>query len=132
MFDRAAQVNARFAGGSSRQTEIVAALHGLGLREEQVTVIERVDPGNWQVPAATGLLARLWGRRGGQHQTATAPPVPDMLILVHLGQDDALSAPVQAVFQRFDAARIEHYPSGQLPTSVFAAGGAPREAGAEQ
>ena len=132
MFDRAAQVNARFAGGSSRQTEIVAALHGLGLGEEQVTVIERVDPGNWQVPAASGLLARLWGRRGGQHGTGAAPPVPDMLILVHLGQNDALSESVQAVFRRFDAARIDHYPSGQLPKSVFAVGGAPRGADDEK
>src|SRR5207247_7962076 len=48
MFDRAAQVNARFAGGSSRQAEVVDALHELGLGEGQITVIERADTGEWR------------------------------------------------------------------------------------
>ena len=52
MFDRAAQVNARFAGGSSRQAEVVDALHELGLGEGQITVIERADTGEWRGPAA--------------------------------------------------------------------------------
>src|SRR5215218_5687101 len=59
MFERAAQVNARFEGGSSRQAEIVAALHELGVPDERINVIARADPGDWQEPAAApGLLAR--------------------------------------------------------------------------
>ena len=132
MFDRAAQVNARFAGGSSRQAEVVDALHELGLGEGHITVIERADTGEWREPAsAPGWFARLLGRRGGERDTVAAP-TPDLLILVHLGQDDTLSGPVQDVFRRFGATRVDHYPPSRVATRVFGAGGASQDAGAEE
>jgi len=131
MFDRAAQVNARFAGGSSRQAEVVDALHELGLGEGHITVIERADTGEWREPAsAPGWFARLLGRRGAG--VAPAAAAPDLLILVHLGQDDTLSGPVQDVFRRFGATRVDHYPPSRVATRVFGAGGASQDAGAEE
>jgi len=130
MFDRAAQVNARFAGGSSRQAEVVDALHELGLGEGHITVIERADTGEWREPAsAPGWFARLLGRRAGG--AAAAAAAPDLLILVHLGQDDTLSGPVQDVFRRFGATRVDHYPPSRVATRVFGAGGASQDDGAE-
>ena len=78
MFERAAQVNARFEGGSSRQAEIVAALHELGVPDERINVIERADAGDWQEPAAQpGVLARLVGRFGADAGLAhPGPPGP--------------------------------------------------------
>ena len=63
MFERAGQVNASFAGGSSRPAEIVAALRQTGLTAEEIHVIDRVDAGHW----AEGARARRPGvpRRGG-------------------------------------------------------------------
>ena len=123
MFERAAQVNARFEGGASRQAEIVAALHALGVPDEQITVIERADPGDWREPAAApGVLARLVGRFGGGRDTGPAAP-PALLILVHLGQDDTLSGPVEDVFRRFGATSVEHYAPSRIPTRVFGAEG---------
>ena len=46
MFERAAQVNARFKGGSSRQAESVAALHEVGVPDERINVIKWADPGD--------------------------------------------------------------------------------------
>lgn len=120
MFDRAGQVNASFAGGSSRQAEIVAALRQVGLAEEEINVIERADAGHWQEPVAPrGLLARLMARFGGKAATAATPPPADLLILVHLRQNEALAEPVQEVFRRFQATRVSYYPPGQVPTSAI-------------
>ncbi len=120
MFERAAQVNARFEGGSSRQAEIVEALHELGVPDERINVIERADAGNWQEPAAKpGLLARLMGLFGGERDAGPAAPTPALLILVHLGQDDSLSGPVQDVFRRFGATSVEHFAPSRVPTRVF-------------
>ncbi len=58
MFERDAQVNATFTGGLPRHAELVAALRALGLREDQVHVIERADKGTWQQDAPPGLWAR--------------------------------------------------------------------------
>ena len=125
MFERAAQVNARFEGGSSRQAEIVAALHELGLSDGQINVIERADPGEWREPAAApGVLARLKGLFGGERDAGPPPAPPALLILVHLGQDDTLSGPVQDVFRRFGAARVDHYAPSRVATRVFGAEGA--------
>ena len=133
MFERAAQVNARFEGGSSRQVEIVGALHELGVPDERINVIERADPGDWQEPAAKpGLLARLMGRFGGERSPGPAAATPALLILVHLGQDDTLSGPVQDVFRRFGATRVDHYPPSRVATRVFGAGGASQDAGTEE
>ena len=122
MFERAAQVNARFAGGSSRQAEIVEALHELGVPDERINVIERADPGDWQEQAAKpGVLARLMGRFGGPRDPGPAAPTPALLILVHLGQDDSLSGPVQDVFRRLGATSVEHFAPSRVPTRVFGA-----------
>src|SRR6266542_2037919 len=99
MFDRSAQVNARFAGGSPRLAEVVAALRALGLGEEQINVIERADPGEWQEPAAPGWVERLKGRLGYEPAVVAALP-PNLLILVHLGGDEALAGEVQDLFRR--------------------------------
>ena len=124
MFERAAQVNARFEGGSSRQAEIVAALHEVGVPDERINVIERADPGDWRAAAAPpGLVARLLGRFGGGRDAGPAAPTPALLILVHLGQDDSLSGPVQDVFRRFGATSVEHFAPSRVPTRVFGAEG---------
>ncbi len=124
MFERAGQVNASFAGGSSRQAEIVAALHEVGVPDERINVIERADPGDWQEQAATpGVLARLMSRFGGGRDPGPAAPTPALLILVHLGQDDSLSGPVQDVFRRFGATSVEHFAPSRVPTRVFGAAG---------
>ena len=132
MFERAAQVNARFAGGSSRQAEIVEALHELGVPDERINVIERADPGDWQEAAAKpGVLARLLGRFGGERGPGPAAPTPALLILVHLGQDDTLSGPVQDLFRRFGATSVEHFAPSRVPTRVFGAPGASPDVKAE-
>ncbi len=117
MFDRAAQVNATFTGGLPRQAELVAELRALGLREDQVHVIERADKGNWQQDAPPGLWAR-WQGRGGPAAEAPA----DLLVLVHLGKDDALAGPVQDLFRRFGAASVGYYPAAHIPTRNISAG----------
>lgn len=119
MFDRTAQVNARFAGGASQSAAVVAALHELGLGAEQIRVIERADPGDWHEPApAPGLLGRLKALFGSAPPVSAAPPPPDQLILVYLSQDASLAEPVQAVFRRFAAAQIDYYPAGTVATSA--------------
>ena len=117
MFERDAQVNATFTGGLPRHAELVAELRALGLREDQVHVIERADKGNWQQDAPPGLWAR-WRGRGGP--TAEAPA--DLLVLVHLGQDDTLAAPVQDLFRRFGAASVGYYPAAHIPTRNISEG----------
>ena len=115
MFDRAAQVNARFEGGSPRQAEVVAALRELGLAEGQINVIERADAGDWQEPAAPGWFARLRGMLGREPDVVAALP-PNLLILVHLGRDAALAGAVQDVFRRFGATRFDHHPASTIAT----------------
>jgi hypothetical protein len=116
MFERAAQVNANFPGGSNRQVEVVAALRSLGLEAGQITVIERAAPLTRPV-AAPGWFARLTGRPGAV--PSAAPPPPDVHILVHLGQGDALAEAVQEVFHRFGATQVNNYSSGKVPVHAF-------------
>jgi hypothetical protein len=116
MFERAAQVNANFPGGSNRQAEVVAALRSLGLEAGQITVIERTASTTLPV-VAPGWFARLTGRRGDT--PAAAPPPPDVHILVHLGQGDTLAEAVQEVFHRFGATQVNNYSSGKVPVHVF-------------
>ena len=122
MFDRAAQVNARFEGGSPRQAEVVAALRELGLAEGQINVIERADAGDWQEAAAPGWFARLRGMLGREPDVVAALP-PNLLILVHLGRDEALAGQVQDLFRRFGATSVEHFAPSRVPTRVFGAEG---------
>ena len=121
MFERGAQVNAKFAGGSGQQAQIVAGLRALGLEDDQVTAIARADPGDWRPPPTPGLFARLRGLLGPPQATAALPPA-DMLIMVHLGQDDALARPAQELFRRFGATTVEYYPAGRIATHVIGEG----------
>ena len=128
MFERAGQVNASFAGGSSRPAEIVAALRQTGLTAEEIHVIDRVDAGHWQAPVARpGFLTRLRARFGATPAAAGTPPPSDLLILVHLRQSEALAEPVQEVFRRFQATRVNYYPPSRVPTRVFGADGAAQD-----
>lgn len=130
MFDRAAQVNAQFAGGSIRQEEVVAALHALGVPAGQVTVIARADAGDSHAPAAVpGWFTRLKGLFVAERETTAL--LPDMLVLVHLGQDDTLAGPVEEVLHRFGATRVEHYAPSRVPTRIGVAGVAAPGAAAE-
>ena len=115
MFERGAQVNAKFAGGSSRQGEMVAALRALGLGADHITVIARADPGDWQQPASPGLFARLRGRLSGPAAGGPLPPA-DTLLMVHLDRDEALAGPVQDLFRRFGATTVEFHPAGRIAT----------------
>ncbi|MGN6565492.1 MAG: hypothetical protein ACTHMU_22775, partial [Thermomicrobiales bacterium] len=66
---RPAQVNACFSGGSSQRDAIVAALHEVGLTDEQITVIDRPDPEATEVePAEPSLLDRIKDLFGGNDE----------------------------------------------------------------
>ena len=121
---RPAQVNACFEGGSSRTNEIVSALRGVGLRENQITVIDRPDPEDTKVateePSFLDRIKSLFG--GGDKDNDAEHHNYDLLILAHLGQDEALAGPVQEVFRRFDAARVNYYPPAEAEMHVLGGG----------
>lgn len=131
MFDRAsatrpAQVNACFEGGSPRQAEIVAALKEAGLRDEQITVIDRADPEATKVATAEpSFLDRLKSLFGGDHDQDERMEHYDLLVLAHLGEDEDKATAVQEVFQRFGASRVSYYPSAQPEMHVLGGGDAP-------
>lgn len=129
MFERASQVNARFAAGSCQPREVVAALEELGLTTSQITVLERAAPApGLAVTARPSIMARLRGLRAGQQgETPRQTPAPDLQIIVHMGQDDTLAGPVQEVFRRFGAAGVEHFSPTHSPHRAFG----PAEAGGE-
>lgn len=111
---RPAQVNACFEGGSSRTAEIVAGLREAGLTDEQITVIDRPDPEDAHVPTEEmGFVERLKALFGGKDAGDTDEKRYDLLILVHLGEQERLAESVQEVFRRFDAARVNYYPSAE-------------------
>lgn len=116
MFDRAGQVNARFAGGSFRPEVITEALLALGLQERQITSVKRVDPGDWQEAEEPGLLLRLLRRFRGPRETVAAP-VPDALMMVYLTGESDVVERVQALLRDFGATRVDYYPAGQIATS---------------
>lgn len=127
---RPAQVNACFEGGSDRAREIVAALERVGLRGEQITVIDRTEPEKSAVDTRPELsfadrLKNLFG--GGDHDRNEAEPDYDTIIMAHLGHDDALAGPVQEVFRQFGAARVNYYPTADVEMHVL--GGADPELG---
>lgn len=114
MFDRMAQVNATFAAGSLRKDELVKAMAEIGLSEGQITVIDKVDAGDWrEKSAAPGFFSRLFGRRAGTSEVET-PAI--MVVMAHLGTDDALADKVEEVFRRFGASTVDHYASGRIQT----------------
>lgn len=123
MFDRAGQVNARFAGESFQGEAITQALLALGLQERQITSIKRADPGDWQQREEPGLLERLL-RLFGATREAAAAPTPDALMMVHLTGESGLSERVQAVMHDFGATRVDYYPAGQIATSSLDKDGA--------
>lgn len=114
MFDRMAQVNATFPSGSVRKEELVRALVEVGLTEHQVTVIDKVDSGDWrEKSAAPGLLARLFGR-GAATEAAEAPATT--AVLVHLGADESLADQVEAELRRLGATNVDRYAAGRIQT----------------
>jgi hypothetical protein len=123
MFDRAGQVNARFAGESFQGEAITQALLALGLQERQITSVKRADPGDWQQPEGPGLLLRLLCRFGGTRE-AVAAPTPDALMMVYLSSESGLAERVQAVLHDFGATRVDYYPAGQIATSSLDKNGA--------
>ncbi len=127
MFERAAQVNARFAANTCRPREVVAALEGLGLTTDQITVLERpAPPAPPAPPAASGWGGRVRGVFGARPAATPAPPAaPELQITVHMGQDEALIEPVREVFRRFGAAGIEHFAATHSANRAFGPGGPP-------
>ena len=126
MFERAAQVNARFTVGSCQPQEVVAALEALGLARRQITVL---TPPPAPAPPAPGWGARLRGAIGRPDPAPAPPPARELQITVHLGQDPALSEAVRAVFQRFGAAGVEQFGPTSTPNRAFGPGGQPPAGG---
>lgn len=119
MFERASQVNARFAAGACQPGEVVAALRDLGLTESQISVLEPTPPIAPASVASPGVLARLRVFLGGTPASPPAPAPPDVQFMIHMGQDDALAGPVQDLFRRFGAAGIEHFAPTNTPQRHF-------------
>jgi hypothetical protein len=113
---RPAQVNACFEGGSSRAAEIVAALRGVGLAKDEITVIDRPDPEDVTVETVDrggGFFDRIKALFGAEDERDEGERAYDLLILAHLGERDDLAGPVREVFERFDAARVNYYPAAE-------------------
>lgn len=122
MFERAAQVNARFTADSCQPQDVVAALEELGLARRQITVLTRpVAAAPPSQSATAGIIQRLRGMFKKQQPVAVAP-APDWQVVVHMGQDATLSEPVQEVFRRFGAAGIEHFGATSTPNRAFGPG----------
>lgn len=120
---RPAQVNACFEGGSSRTDEIVSALREVGLRDNQITVIDRPNPEDTKVATEEpSFLERIKSLFGGDKDDDAEHRNYDLLILAHLGQDEALAGPVQEIFRRFDAARVNYYPPAEAEMHVLGGG----------
>jgi len=124
MFERAAQVNARFAAGTCKSDEVVTALEGIGLKRSQITVLSR--PATVATPAAasSGWLDKVKGMFGGQAAVVAPTMAPDLQIIVHMGQDGALSEPVRELFKKFGASGIEHFAATHSPNRAFGPAGA--------
>ena len=123
MFDRAGQVNARFAGESFQEQALRQALLALGLQEQQITSVKRADAGDWQRAEEPGLLQRLLRRFGGTREMVAAP-VPDALMMIYLTGESGMAERVQAVLHDFGATRVDYYPAGQIATSSLDKDGA--------
>jgi len=121
VFERAAQVNARFVAGASSQAEIVEALHGLGIEDRQISVLDRTLTPAVQAPvAAPGLVTQLRNLFGGKAaRSAAVLPAQEMQVMVYMGQDDRLSASVQELFRHFGAAGVEYFAPTRTAQRVF-------------
>lgn len=109
-FERAAQVNARFAASVFPRNEIVAALHELGLEDRQITILDRPLVVAYQAPVVPSLATRVRSLFGGKATaSAAAVPAQDVQIMVHLGQDEHLAAQIQELFHRSGAATVEYF-----------------------
>ena len=122
---RPAQVNACFEGGTSQRDQIVAALKGVGLQDNQITVIDRPDPEDTDIaleePGFLDRIKALFGK--GDTSDDEEHKNYDLLILAHLGNDDELAGPVQDVFKRFNAARVNYYPVAEVEMHALGEGG---------
>ena len=119
MFERAAQVNARFAANACRPQDVVEALEGVGITRSQINVLTRAAAP--PPPGPTGMLERLLARFKTAAPASVAPE-PDWQVTVHLGQNPALSGPAQDVFRRFGAASIEDFAASQSANRAFGPG----------
>jgi hypothetical protein len=128
MFERAAQVNARFTAGSCQPQEVVAALEEIGLARRQITVLSRTAAP--PTPPATGFIQQLLNRFKNA-PPAPAAAEPDWQVVVHMGQDAALAEAAQAVFRRFNAASVENFAASHSPNRAFGPGTEPTKADAE-
>lgn len=124
MFERAAQVNARFAAGTCKSDDVVTALEGLGLKSSQITVLSRPATAAAPVAASSGWLDKIKGMFGGAAPVAAAPVAPDLQIIVHMGQDGALIEPVRELFKKFGATGVEHFAATHTPNRAFGPAGA--------
>jgi hypothetical protein len=132
MLDRAdagrpAQVNACFEGGTDRKADILDALHQVGLGDDQITVIDRAMPDDYATETAgPSLIERIKGLFGGDKDDEDAEKY-DLLILAHLGEDEHLAGPVQEVFERFGAARVNYYAPAAADMRPLGGGGSLQE-----
>ena len=124
MFERAAQVNARFAAGTCKSDDVVTALEGLGLKSSQITVLARPAPVAAPVAASAGWLGKVKGIFGGPAAVVAAPAAPDLQIIVHMGQDGTLIEPVRELFKKFGASGVEHFAPTHSPNRAFGPAGA--------
>ena len=107
--NRPAQVNGQFRVGAVSLDDIKAALREVGIRDDQVTVIDKPVAHRTTVAASEpGAFAKLLGRF--RKAAAVEESHDEMLVLVHLGLDDRLAQPVQDVLQRLGATRVKYYP----------------------
>jgi hypothetical protein len=131
MFDRAGQVNARFAGESFQAEAITQALLAIGLQDRQITSVKRANPGDRQQPEEPGFLLRLLRRFGATRETA-AVPTPDALMMVYLTGESGVAERVQAVLRDLGATQVDYYPAGQIATSSLEKDGAGQGVDADQ
>ncbi|HEX5503071.1 MAG TPA: hypothetical protein VFW96_10645 [Thermomicrobiales bacterium] len=107
---RPAQVNACFRDGLKREVDIVTALREVGLSDDRITLSERPGPEDEspRMDDTGGFLGRLKELFTADHTGEERHPY-DLIVIAHLGDDEALAQPVEEVFKRFDAAEISYY-----------------------
>ncbi|HET8628575.1 MAG TPA: hypothetical protein VFL91_14230 [Thermomicrobiales bacterium] len=106
---RPAQVNGQFKMGAVSLDDIKAALREAGIRDDQVTVIDKPVAHRTTIATAEpSMVAKLLGRF--RKPAVTEEAHDELQVMVHLGLDDRLAQPVQDVFQRLGATRVKYYP----------------------
>jgi hypothetical protein len=121
---RPAQVNACFRNGLDREVDIVAALREVGLSDDRITLSEHPGPEDEspRVDDTGGFFAHLKELFGAERTGEERHPY-DLIVIAHLGDDEALAQPVEEVFKRFDAAEVSYY-APMAPTMRPLGGGA--------